>query len=145
LHPEQWTLLRHDRSLVPQAIEEVLRWDPPVQLSARVARQETTVGGVTLAAGDLALLVLGAANRDPRFVADPERFDVTRREARHLAFGMGAHHCVGATLARAEAAVSLTKLLDRFETIGLAGEPRYRQTLVLRGIEALPIVGQLAA
>jgi cytochrome P450 len=141
-HPEQWKLLRQDPSLVPQAVEEVLRWDPPVQLSARVARQEVNVGGVTLAEGDIAMLLLGAANRDPGFVTDPERFDVTRGENRHLAFGMGAHHCVGATLARAEAAVCLTKLLERFETIEIAGEPRYRETLVLRGIESLPVVGR---
>jgi cytochrome P450 len=126
--------------LIRATVEEVLRWDPPVQLDGRVALEDIDVGGVTVARGEQAMLLLAAANRDEDHLADPERFDIARTDIRHLSFAFGAHFCLGAPLARAEAQVALGTVVRRFPGLQLAaGELRYRDTLVLRGLEALPV------
>jgi len=145
-HPGQQGILRDDPDLVANAVEEVLRWDGPVQLTARQALQPVELGGVPVPAGAQVVTLLGGANRDPAVFDDPHRFDVTRANARqHLAFGTGPHHCLGAALARLEAEVGLRALLDRFPTLGLAGPPVRRPTFVLRGLSRLPLTGRAGA
>lgn len=141
--------LRHERDLIPNFIEEALRMESPVKGDFRVSRVQTEVGGVDLPPGTTVMLVNGAANRDPAVFDDPNRFDVARSNARqHLAFGFGAHVCPGASLARAEARVSLERILDRTTRIeiseehhGPAGERRYSYapTFILRGHKRLHV------
>jgi cytochrome P450 len=102
--------------------------------------EDLDLGGVPVKAGDEILLVLGAANRDPAVFAEPHRLDVTRDARRHVAFGGGIHHCLGAALARLEGQVALTGLLTRFARLELAGCPRRRPMFVLRGLESLPVI-----
>ncbi|MEO7058677.1 MAG: cytochrome P450 [Lapillicoccus sp.] len=139
-HPDQLALLREDPGLWPQAVDEVLRFDSPVQRTARVAHRDTIVAGEQVPAGKIVITVLGAANRDPAVFADPQTFDVTRVDAgAHLAFSSGAHYCLGAALARMEGEVALRALFDRFPDLALAGVPHRRPTRVLRGYDALPV------
>jgi cytochrome P450 len=142
-HPEHLERLGGDPTLARATVEEVLRWDPPVQLDGRVATEDIEVGGVTIARGDQSMLLLAAANRDEAHVADGERFDPGRPEIRHLSFGFGIHYCLGAPLARAEAQAALAATVARFPDLRLpdAGMAalRYRETLVLRGLESLPV------
>lgn len=119
-------------------VEEVLRYDSPVQLTSRVGR-DAEVGGVAIAAGDHVMTVLGAGNRDPRRFARPDTFDPLRADGGPLSFGGGAHFCIGAALARLEAAVAFPLLLRRFPRIAQGGEPVRRDTLLLRGFDALPV------
>jgi cytochrome P450 len=119
-------------------VEELLRYDSPVQLTSRVG-YETTLAGVPVRAQAEVITVLGAGNRDPRRFADPDRFDAGRAEGGPLSFGGGAHFCIGAALARLEGAVAFPRLLDRFPKIAPAGEPIRRDTLLLRGFDTLPI------
>ena len=112
-HPEQWDKLRADRSLVPHAINEVLRLESPVQQFSRAVTEAHTLGGVDLAEGTRVLVLYGSANRDERKCPDPLRFDVTRRPSDHLAFGRGEHVCIGMRLARAEMDAVLQALADR--------------------------------
>jgi len=141
-HPEAADLLSRRPALVVPCVEEVLRFDPPVQLTSRVALTDVEVGGIGVPAGAIAIVLVAAANRDPARVDRPEVFDITRAGTRHLSFSLGAHHCLGAPLARAEAQLALTGLVARHLELALAGEPRYRETLVLRGIEYLPVVAR---
>jgi pimeloyl-[acyl-carrier protein] synthase len=139
-HPEQLAHLRADPALIRATVEEVLRWDPPVQLDGRIALEDIDVGDVTVAQGDQAMLLLASANRDERHVTDGERFDIGRSEIRHLSFAFGPHFCLGAPLARAEAQLALATLMRRFPDLHLTGaDLSYRDTLVLRGLEALPV------
>jgi len=134
-HPDQLDRLRADRSLLRTAVEELLRYDSPVQITARTTYEDVTVGGERIEAGTTVLALLGAANRDPLKFTDPDRFDVGRSEAPPLSFGSGIHHCLGAALARLEAQVVLDRLLDRFSTVELVGpRPRHRDSLTLRGL-----------
>jgi cytochrome P450 len=110
-HRDQLELLRRNPTLVPAAIEELLRWDSPVQVTDRVTLSSATLAGQHLTRGDQVAVVIGAANRDPAAFPDPDRLDVARPAAAHLAFGHGAHYCVGAALARAEAAEVLRRLI----------------------------------
>jgi cytochrome P450 len=119
-------------------VEEVLRYDSPVQLTSRVG-YDTKVGGIAIAEGDHVMAVLGAGNRDPRRFARPDTFDPLRADGGPLSFGGGAHFCIGAALARLEAGVAFPRLLDWFPRIALAGEPVRRDTLLLRGFDALPV------
>ena len=137
--PEQLALLRQSPALVGPAIDELLRFDGPVQITQRVVLEDMDVVGCPVKAGDEIMLVLGAANRDPAAFADPHRLDVTRDARRHVAFGGGIHHCLGAALARMEGQIALSALLDRFERIELAGTPTRRPTFTLRGLEQLPV------
>jgi cytochrome P450 len=120
-------------------IEEVLRFDSPVQLATSRVAYETELGGLQLQAGDDLMPMLGAGNRDPRKFTGPDKFDAQRAEAGPLSFGGGAHFCVGAALARLEAGVAFPRLLGRFPAIAPAGEPTRRTGLVLRGFDVLPV------
>ncbi|MCV7133560.1 cytochrome P450 [Mycobacterium hodleri] len=139
-HPDQLAKLRDDPELWPGAVEEILRLESPVQLSARMARVDTEVAGRQIAAGELVILYLAGANRDPAVFADPHRFDVTRDNAgKHLSFSGGRHFCLGAALARAEGEVGLRAFFDRYPDARLAGDGTRRDTRVLRGWATLPI------
>jgi cytochrome P450 len=122
--PDQLDRLRADRSLIPSAIEEMLRYDPPIIFTSRIAVEAAEISGVPIAADQLVMLNLTAANHDPRRFADPARFDVARADNRHLSFGHGVHFCLGANLARLEADVALNALLDRYERIEWASDDR---------------------
>lgn len=139
--PDQMDLLRSDRSLLPNAVEECLRYDSPVQFLGRVADEDVTIRGQSIRRGDMVLAFLGAANRDPEQFEDPDRFDITRPHMHQLAFGHGPHFCVGSQLARLEARVTLGSLLDRFSK--LEWDPTraltYRENFNLRCLEELVI------
>jgi cytochrome P450 len=140
--PDQLAWFREHPSSAPSVVEELLRYDPPVQLSARVALEDAEVAGQRIRAGEIVMLLLGAANRDPEVFADPERLDVSRfvtETPRHLAFGQGIHFCLGAPLARMEGQIALTELVRR--ELSLAPGPlRYKDNLILRGLESLPVL-----
>ncbi|MBJ7341776.1 cytochrome P450 [Mycolicibacterium sp.] len=139
-HPDQLAMLLEDPELWPGAVEEILRLESPVQLSARIARVDTEVAGFTVAAGEPVVLYLAGANRDPAVFDDPHRFDVTRDNAgRHLSFSGGRHFCLGAALARAEGEVGLRTFFERYPDAQLAGGGTRRDTRVLRGWSTLPI------
>ncbi len=127
------------RSAPPSAfVDEVLRYDSPVQLTSRIG-YDTKLGGVPITPESGVVTLLGAGNRDPRRFTNPDRFDPSRTDAGPLSFGGGAHFCIGAALARLEGAVAFPRLFERFPKIAAAGEPTRRDTLVLRGFDALPI------
>src|SRR5581483_5474025 len=139
-HPDQLALLRDDPSLIKSAVEELLRYDPPVQLTGRVALEDMEFGGKTLRKGQQAVLLLGAANHDPAQFPEPERLEIRREDNRHLAFGMGIHFCLGAPLARVEGQIAIGELVRRFDGLAPAvDEPPYKENLTLRGLAALPI------
>ncbi|MGS2617066.1 cytochrome P450 [Micromonospora sp. LZ34] len=138
-HPHRADALRADPELAPDYVEEMLRYDSPVQLTSRLGTAPATVGGVALPTGSWALLLLGAANRDPRRYPEPARFDPWRAQQQPLSFGAGPHYCLGAGLARLEAQVAFPLLLRRLPGLALAGEPRHRTRLTLRGYDTLPV------
>lgn len=133
--PEQLAALRADRSLLAGAIEEMLRRDPPILFTSRIAREATEIAGVSIAADQLVMLNLTAANHDPAAFTEPLRFDVRRREERHLSFGHGVHFCLGANLARLEAEAAFGVLLDRYPTIEETGSSDWAAFTPLRGRE----------
>ena len=140
-HPEQWSRLRSDRSLVPTAIEELLRWTTSVTSFMRTATVETTLAGVPIAAGDPVLVLYGSANRDEAaFGPTASTLDVGRSPNHHLAFGFGAHFCLGAALARLEVATLLHLLLDRVAVIEPAGEPVPSPSTVITGLRSAPLL-----
>lgn len=141
-HPAQLARLRDDPSLVPNAVEELLRFDGPVQFSRRITLDDLEIDGVTIPAGSFVFTVLGAANRDPaHFGPDAETLDLARRLApQHLSFGGGIHHCLGAVLARAEGRAAIGGLVRRFPDVALTTEtPTWNGRLVLRGLDTLPV------
>jgi pimeloyl-[acyl-carrier protein] synthase len=139
-NPEELETLRADRGLVRGAIEELLRYDSPVQLTARHALEELEIDGHTIPKGAGVVAFLGAGNRDPAVFVDPERLDVRREKVSPLSFGAGVHFCLGAPLARAEAQIVFDTLLERYPSIELAtDEPEWRDTLTLRGLRSLPV------
>ncbi|SHN88295.1 hypothetical protein SAMN05660350_04444 [Geodermatophilus obscurus] len=139
-HRDQRNALLADPTGWPNAVEEVLRFDSPVQITGRTVRADTELAGVPVRPGSRVTLLLGAANRDPDVFADPGRFDVSRGNARdHLAFSAGVHYCVGAGLARLEAAVALRALTERFPGLRVTGRPVRRDLQTLRGFEHLPV------
>ncbi|MGC5019479.1 cytochrome P450 [Micromonospora sp. DT47] len=137
--PREARVLREHPEFAPAYVEELLRHDSPVQLTTRVSAAATSWGGVDVPAGSWALLLLGAANRDPRRYPEPERFDPWRPQVHPLSFGAGPHYCLGAGLARLEAQVAFPLLLRRLPGLALAGRPRRRTRLTLRGYETLPV------
>jgi cytochrome P450 len=139
-HPEQLAALRARPELWPNAVEEILRLESPVQLTARVARNDVEVAGIPVKRGEVVVIYLAAANRDPSVFADPHRFDIERDNAgRHLAFSTGRHFCLGAALARAEGEVGLRAFFDHFPDVQAAGAGSRRSTRVLRGWSTLPV------
>jgi cytochrome P450 len=138
--PDQWAALAADPGRAAAVVEETLRYDPPVHLVARVAAAEFEVGGATVPAGGFALLLIGGTGRDPSVVERPDEFDPGREETRTLAFGMGPHFCLGAPLARLEAALVLQRLTQRLPRPRLADDPPpYKPNLSLRGMAELPV------
>ena len=138
--PEHLDTLRRRPELWPNAVEEILRLDSPVQLTARVALMDVEVAGMRIERGELVVIYLAAANRDPSVFPDPHRFDIERPNAgRHLAFSGGRHFCLGAALARAEGEVGLRAFFDRFPEARVAGTGSRRDTRVLRGWSTLPV------
>ena len=138
-NPEQLDRLRREPELIGPAVEELTRYDSPVQIDGRSVREDTEVGGVPMERGQYLMMLLGAANRDPEAFDDPDVLDVSRERNPHLGFGRGIHHCLGAPLARMEAEVMLGKLLERFPNVRLAGTPHRRRQIVLRGLSSLPV------
>ncbi|MDT3395907.1 cytochrome P450 [Streptomyces sp. B1866] len=137
--PAQLDLLRAEPDLAERAVEELLRYDSPVQFTTRTALKDAEVGGVPVPKGAYALVVIGAAGRDPAAHDDPERLDIRREPSRHLAFGHGVHFCLGAPLARLEGRIALRELVARAPGLRLAGEPAWKDNLVLRGLARLPV------
>jgi cytochrome P450 len=144
-HPAELAAVAADPSLIEPAVEETLRYDPPVQLVSRFALRATSVAGRPIAAGSFVLMLVGAANRDPGLCPDPDLFSVRRGERRHLAFGHGIHFCLGAPLARLEAAIALRQLLPALPRLRVAGEPEWKPNTVLRGLEHLWLAAAPAA
>jgi cytochrome P450 len=139
-HPEQLQMLKDDPSLIPSAVEEMLRYDSPVQFAGRMAKEDMELGGKRILKGHNVLQVLGAANRDPERFPDPGRFDITRQDNRHVAFGYSAHFCLGAPLARQEGQIAFTTMLRRMPNLRLLSEqPPRRENLSLRGLQSLPV------
>ncbi|SNY80470.1 Cytochrome P450 [Nocardia amikacinitolerans] len=139
-HPDQLDLLRAEPARWPGAIEEMLRYDSPVQMTARTALRDTEIAGVRIRAGETIALLLGSANRDPAVFLDPDTFDITRSNAKdHLAFGSGVHACLGASLARMEGAIALRALYDRFPDLRHTGPATRRGLVNLRGYEHIPV------
>ena len=136
-HPHQLQRLREEPDLLDPAIDELLRYDSPVQLDGRVVREDLEMGGKRLRAGQKVVALLGAANRDPAAFENPDALEIGRQERSHLSFGRGIHYCLGASLAVLEARIAFRGLFDRFTSIRLAAEPRYRDGIVLRGVESL--------
>ncbi len=137
--PMQWVALGADATRAPKVIEETLRYDPPVQMVGRIAAEDTTIGGLEVPAGDVMMLLLAAAQRDPAEFDRPDAFDPDRETLRHLGFGRGAHYCLGAPLARLEAGIALSALTARFPDARPDGEPQYKTNVTLRGLSALTV------
>ncbi len=139
-HPDQLKLLRDNPALGRGAVEELLRYDSPVQLTGRTAAADVEIGGQVIQAGQFATTLIGAANHDPNQFADPDRLDITRADNHHLAFGQGIHFCLGAPLARMEGQIAFNTLLRRLPNLTLADDqPTYRDNLTLRGLNVLPV------
>ncbi|MHA6332139.1 cytochrome P450 [Qipengyuania sp. CAU 1752] len=137
--PEQWARVRADRSLLPGIVEEAIRWTTPVQHFMRTAAKDTELGGQKIAKGDWLMMNYVAANHDPSQFKNPRRFDAARSPNRHLAFGAGAHQCLGLHLARLEMRILFEELLDRIKTIELAGEPQRSVSTFVGGLKTLPL------
>jgi cytochrome P450 len=138
--PGSWQRLRQDPALIPAAIEEMLRYDSPVQLTSRIATEDAEAGGSVIAAGRAVIVSIGGANRDPAVFDRPDEFRIDRPDlGRHLAFSLGIHHCIGASLARLEARIVIEELTRRYPSLELAAPPARRPLLVLRGFESVPV------
>ncbi|HWU86509.1 MAG TPA: cytochrome P450 [Kofleriaceae bacterium] len=140
--PELWRSAREDRSLVEPILNETLRYASPVQRLTRVVRRPVELGGVTIGEGELVDVIYGAANRDPDPFSDPETFRLDRPASEHVAFGAGIHYCLGAALAKAEARIALSAMLDRYARLELGAEPavRQRHAFATLSFVSLPLV-----
>jgi cytochrome P450 len=141
-NPDQLEKLKQDPALIKPAVEELLRYTNPVQVVNRYAAEDIEIGGQKIPRGSHMLLVIASANRDPGHVADPDKLDITREEARHMAFSQGIHYCLGAPLARLEGEIAFNTLLKRLPNIQLDIAPedlQWRPTLELHGLQSLPV------
>lgn len=138
-HPDQLSILRGRPELMPRAVEEMLRFYPPIQLDGRIALEPAEVAGVPLETGQIVMMMLGAANRDPMRFTNPDRFDVMRDEGGNLALGAGIHFCLGAHLVRIEAEVTFRELLTTYRHIEADGEPTFHEGFTLHGLTSLPV------
>jgi cytochrome P450 len=142
-HPDQVEKLRDDPSLIKSAIEELLRYDGPLETSPeRFAREDVAIGGTVIPRGEMVRVVIAAADRDPERFPDPDALDITRTDNRHLAFGKGIHHCLGAPLARMEGQIAIDTLLRRMPGLWLQEPPEsmsWRPGMVMRGLQGLPV------
>jgi len=139
-HPDELRRLRQTPALITSAVEELLRYDGPVQRTARVAGDDVTIGGRTIRKGDMVMPFIGAADRDPAQFPDPDRLDLARSDNRHIAFGWGIHFCLGAPLARVEGQIAIDTLVRRLPRLALVEEhAEYRHSLTLRGLKTLPV------
>lgn len=139
-HPNQLHALRENPDLIPGAVDELLRYDAPVQMDLRSAKEDCALNGAALRQGQDVILLLGSANRDPEVFADPDRLDFSRPKQDHIAFGRGIHYCLGAALARLEGRVAFEMLLERFASLRLlTRRPAFRNSVVLRGLQTLPL------
>jgi pimeloyl-[acyl-carrier protein] synthase len=139
-HPDQLQRLRENPALIGTAIEELLRYDGPVQRTARIPNADVTIDGHTITRGEMVMPFIGAADRDPAQFPEPDRLDITRADNRHIAFGWGIHFCLGAPLARVEGQIAINTLLKRLPRLALDTDtPEFRQSLTLRGLRALPV------
>jgi cytochrome P450 len=138
-HPEQLEALRADRTLIPAAVEEILRWANPLHYFRRTATDDTEVAGQPIAAGDKVAMIYTSANRDGTVFADPHAFDIRRDPNPHLSFGIAEHFCLGVHLARLEGRVFFEELLDAFPTIKLAGTPRRQRSNLNNALKELPV------
>jgi pimeloyl-[acyl-carrier protein] synthase len=139
-HPDQFDILKSDHSLIPNAIEEFLRYDAPVQLVRRFVLQDVEIDGYHFKSGDYITNILGAAGYDPRVNPDPQSFEITRKEINHLAFAKGIHYCLGANLARIEAKIAFEEILNELPNINLNGTPERNNNWVLRGFTRFPLI-----
>jgi cytochrome P450 len=137
--PDQRRLLADRPELLDSAVEEVVRWWTPVHHFRRTATGDTVLGGRPVAAGEKLVLWFSAANRDPDVFADPHRMDITRQPNEHLAFGQGAHFCLGSHVARLELRITLSMLLDRLPDIALAGPPERARSNFVNAVKRLPV------
>ena len=135
--PAQLQRLRDHPELLDSAINELLRYDSPVQIDSRNAIDDVEIGGKRIAAGQRILAIVGAANRDPKVFPNPDELDIGRDEVSHLSFGRGIHYCLGSPLAILEGRIAFTSLLERFSSIRLVSDPVFKEQIVLRGVEAL--------
>jgi len=139
-HPEQAALVRADPSLFHGAVEELLRYDGPVQRTARIPSEDVAIGGKTIGKGEMVMPFIGAADRDPAQFPEPDRLDIGRTDNRHIAFGWGIHFCLGAPLARVEGQIAINTLVRRLPRLAFVSDTvEYRQSLTLRGLKALPV------
>jgi cytochrome P450 len=139
-HPAELRRLRENPGLIGSAVEELLRYDGPVQRTARIPSTEVTIGGRTIPKGAMVMPFIGAADRDPACFPHPDRLDLARADNRHIAFGLGIHFCLGAPLARVEGQIAIATLVRRLPKLALdVDQPEYRQSLTLRGLKALPV------
>jgi hypothetical protein len=139
-HPDQFRRLREEPGLIASAVEELLRYDGPVQRTARVPSEDVSIGGRIIPKGELVMPFIGAADRDPAQFPDPDRLDIARADNRHIAFGWGIHFCLGAPLARVEGQIAVNALVQRFPKLAPATDaPEFRQSLTLRGLTSLPV------
>jgi cytochrome P450 len=141
-HPEQWQKLLNDRSLIPKAVSEIIRWVAPVIYMRRTALADTELGGKQIKKGDKLALWYMSGNRDEEIYSDPFTFDISRDEGRHLSFGFGQHLCIGWRLAEMQLTVLLTELLDRFPDISATGEVDRMRTNFLNSIKRMPVALQ---
>ena len=141
-HPHQLAELRREPALTVSAVEEIMRFDPVVNMTIRIAREDVDFGGVHIAGGTPVYVVIGAANRDPARFADPDRFDIRREPNDHLSFGEGIHFCLGAAPARLQSRLAVTAILQRYPHLRLNPEckPAYRGTPMSRGISELRLL-----
>jgi len=139
-HPDQLRRLRDNPALIGSAVEELLRFDGPVQRTARIPSEDVIIDGHTIAKGEMVMPFIGAADRDPAQFRDPDRLDIGRSDNRHIAFGWGIHFCLGAPLARIEGQIAINALVQRLPKLALATErPEFRESLTLRGLKSLPV------